>query len=249
MHNSRPEVLPADHVVDYRTRVSLKNRFSWIVKYRFSDIFISSDKDIHDKIASSITSFYKDIDKVIESDKPFARSLRPLKAKKYYPEIIKKMCHASSIFDVGPMASVAGAVCEYLAKDLAGYYDELIIENGGDTLMITDKDPSIGLYVKNKYFDDSIGLKVTSKEKKVSVCSSSSTFGHSYSEGKCDLAAAFSSSAIYADSAATSIANKTKEIKDIKKNIKYFSGFEGISGIVIIKENKIGIWGDVELLR
>ena len=34
--------------------------------------------------------------------------------------------------DVGPMAAVAGAIAEYVGKDLLQYSRNVIVENGGD---------------------------------------------------------------------------------------------------------------------
>jgi ApbE superfamily uncharacterized protein (UPF0280 family) len=89
---------------------------------------------------------------------------------------------------------------------------------------------------------------VEEKDTPLGVCSSSGTFGHSLSLGKSDLVVVLSNSAIIADAFATCYANKIKNEKDVdsvvasaKRHKKY------IKGIIIIKENKIGIWGDIRL--
>lgn len=247
MEKDLPEIKLAGGSLDYRQNISKKYKYSWLVRYKYSDILISSDKDISAKISGPLQSFYDDLEGIIKKDSSFYNSLKPISIKDYYTPEAGLMRDAAELFGVGPMATVAGAVCEYLADNLLKYCEKLVIENGGDTLVVTDEKINIGLYVKNRYFNDSITIQTRSAKGRFSVCSSSSTFGHSMSLGKCDLAVAMADSAVYADAAATSIANSVKDIRDIDGMIKHYSTFDQLTGIVVIKDKKIGLWGNLKL--
>ena len=116
----------------YRVLVDSKCKFSWKVKYKYSDLLIVSNKDISLKILPVLFDFYTIIKKFSESHPAFIKTFNPYVSSNDFPNIIKKMCVESAVFNVGPMASVAGAVCEYLADKLSEDNPYLAIENGGD---------------------------------------------------------------------------------------------------------------------
>jgi len=59
------------------------------------------------------------------------------------------MCLAAEAVGVGPMAAVAGAISQYVGRDLGNYSDEIIIENGGDIYMKNKTDKHILIYAGN----------------------------------------------------------------------------------------------------
>ena len=69
--------------------------------------------------------------------------------------------------------------------------------------------------------------------------------GHSLSLGNCDLATVFSKSGALADAAATLACNMIKNEKDISRTIDYIVNIEGIIGIFAVKNDKVGIGGNI----
>jgi uncharacterized protein len=233
----------------YRILVDSKDKFSWNVKYRYSDLFVVSNKDISLEILPILFDFYKIIDKFTESHPSFLKTFNSYISDNEFPGIIKKMCDQSAVFNVGPMASVAGAVCEYLAGGLSKDVSYLAIENGGDIYIKSPNDITAGLFAKNKYFNDSIKIKIKKEMLPCGIASSSGTLGHSISLGKADLAAVVCRSAILADSAATAVGNMINTKEDIEKTINHFKNFKEIEGLVLIKDDKIGLFGNIELVQ
>jgi ApbE superfamily uncharacterized protein (UPF0280 family) len=231
----------------YRILVDSRSKFSWKVKYKYSDLLIVSDKDISLRILPVLFDFYTIIEKFSESHPSFTKTFNPYIPDNDFPNIIKKMCDESAVFNVGPMASVAGAVCEYLASELARDNPYLAIENGGDIYIKSSKDITAGLFVKNRYFKDNLKIKIRKKILPCGIASSSGTLGHSLSLGKADLASAVCRSAILADSAATAACNMINTKDDIEKVINHFKDFKEIEGLVLIKDDKIGLYGNIEL--
>ncbi len=216
--------------------------------YKYSDLLISSDKNIIKLVEEPLKEIYRYLHRCFKEDPAFLKSLSPVSAKPGYPEIIKKMCLLSAEFNVGPMAAVAGTVNEFLAEKLNKYCGNLIIENGGDLYLRSKKDRILGIYVKNNYFKDGISIKIKAENMPCGVCASSGTFGHSLSLGKCDLAVVLSKSAITADAAATAVANSISCKEDILTSIKHFKNYRSIDGLLLIKEDQIGLWGSIELV-
>ena len=242
-----PEKLSRDKEV-YRSNVNNKEKYTWRVVYKQSDLLVSSNKDIKKKIEEPLKEIYKLLEFCIEKDSSFKKSLSPVKPSHYFPRIVVEMCQKTSVFNVGPMAAVAGVVCDYLAGRLQKYCDCLIIENGGDVYIKSNKDVNVGVYIRNKYFKNSVALKVRAGDTPCGLCSSSSKFGHSLSFGHCDLAVVSARSVISADGAATAVANSVNNASDVKLTLNYFKKFDSIDGILIIKDDNIGLWGNIELL-
>jgi len=158
------------------------------------------------------------------------------------------MAAASEKTGVGPMAAVAGAIAEHVGKDLLSYTDEVVVENGGDLFIRTDSPVTVGIFAGRSPFSMRIGLRVDPKGKPVSICTSSGTIGHSLSLGKADAVCVVSESCSLADAAATSIGNHVVSKTDIQKAIEFGQNIHGVTGLVIIMGDKIGLYGKVEIV-
>jgi hypothetical protein len=82
----------------------------------------------------------------------------------------------------------------------------------------------------------------------MAVCTSSGTVGHSLSLGKADAVCVVADSCSIADAAATSIGNQVQSTADIESAIAKGKCIERIRGIIIIVGEKIGMWGDLEVV-
>jgi ApbE superfamily uncharacterized protein (UPF0280 family) len=93
-----------------------------------------------------------------------------------------------------------------------------------------------------------VGVKINSEKKPAAVCTSSGTLGHSLSFGQADAVCVVADSCALADAAGTSIGNLIQSPDDIDVAIGSGKRFGDIKGIVIIAGDKIGAWGDLELI-
>ncbi|MEJ6952126.1 UPF0280 family protein [Natronospora cellulosivora (SeqCode)] len=180
----------------------------------------------------------------------FANSLLPIEVNMNMPSAIVEMVKASTLVGVGPMAAVAGVFAEKVGEKVLQKTDQVIIENGGDVFLKLKDDIKIGVYAgKESPFSDKLAIKVKARDVPWGICSSSGKMGHSYSEGKADLVTVISESTPLADAAATAAANKVHTKDDIASVIEWIYGIEGIKGVLIIKDDKIGVQGEMELLK
>ncbi len=92
------------------------------------------------------------------------------------------------------------------------------------------------------------GLRINSMQDPVAVCTSTGTFGHSVSFGRADAACVVSRSCALADAAATAICNRVQTKADIQTAIAFGQKIEGVQGIVLILNEDVGLWGDLELI-
>jgi ApbE superfamily uncharacterized protein (UPF0280 family) len=150
---------------------------------------------------------------------------------------------------VGPFASVAGAMAEFVGRDLLKYSKEVIVENGGDIFLKTLRKRRIGIFAGKSRLSNRLALEILPDETPLGVCTSSGTVGHSLSFGKADAVVVVSESTPLADASATAIGNLIKEKKDIPKEIEKAKKIEGLKGVVIIKDGKLGIWGNITISK
>ena len=67
--------------------------------------------------------------------------------------------------------------------------------------------------------------------------------------GKADAVIVLSPSAILADAAATAIGNLIVQPSDIPNGIELAKGIDGLRGVIIIKDDRMGLWGEVKISR
>ena len=103
----------------YRDWVSAKNLFKANVNVKETDVTVLSDKPVDkDFIVKRITFYRSQIESYIAKDRRFLVNLKPLAVELNAPFIVKKMAAAARSAGVGPMAAVAGAIAQCLARDL-----------------------------------------------------------------------------------------------------------------------------------
>ncbi len=157
------------------------------------------------------------------------------------------MQEASLKAGVGPFASVAGAMAEFVGREILKYSKEVIVENGGDIFLKTSRKRRIGIFAGKSKFSNRLALEILPDETPLGVCTSSGTIGHSLSFGKADAVVVVSKSCSLADASATAIGNLIKKKKDILRGIEKAKGIEDLKGVVIIKDDKLGVWGNIKL--
>jgi hypothetical protein len=222
------------------------NTFTIIVKE--TDLLISASCNLEQNAQNAVLDARFKIEEYITSHPYFLTSLSPVPYDSSAPDIIMKMLGASSAAGVGPMASVAGAVAEYVGRELLKHCDEVIVENGGDIFLNVNRDITVSIFAGKSSLSNRIGLKLSPAKMPIGICTSSGTVGPSLSFGTADAVTIISSSAIIADAAATAVGNLVKSSADIQKAIDAGKQIPQVEGILIIKDDQLGVWGNVNLV-
>jgi len=213
-----------------------------------TDLQILTNKIVpKDFIEERIRHYRWDIENYISRDRRFLVALKPIAVELTAPPIIQTMAEAAKIANVGPMATIAGAISEYIGRDLlkAGHKD-VIIENGGDIFLKTRKMRTIGIYAGKSKLWNTLKLKISPKDTPIGVCTSSGTVGHSLSFGSADSVIILSKNTALADAVATAVGNMVHTKKDLQKAVDFARVIKGIVGVVIILKNNMISWGKVE---
>lgn len=217
------------------------------VKVKDTDLLIKAEKQLYREGLKAVNKYRSQIEEYITRNKLFKETLQPIDVESDAYPIIKDMAEAATLCGVGPMAAVAGAIAEYVAKDLSRYTSELIIENGGDIFMNSQKVRIVSIFAGDSPFSEKIGLKIEPWETPLGICTSSGTVGHSLSFGKADAVTVISKSAILADAAATAVGNLVKGSEDFDKALSFAKAIKGINGILIISGKNLCVWGKLKI--
>ncbi len=233
----------------YRQWVKSEGLVTFEVKELETDLLISSGKNLENKARESVLNYREDIGTYIKKHKDFFASLEPVDVPGDAPLIVRAMADAGRRASVGPMASVAGAMAEFVGRDLLAYTDEVIVENGGDIFIKTKTKRVLGLYAgENSPFSGKLALEIPPSEEGLGVCTSSGTVSHSLSFGKADAALIISGNAALADATATAMGNIVKDRLCIEKGIDFAKSIDGVRGALVIVGDKLGSWGEIKLV-
>jgi len=232
----------------YREWTKDKDLVSFSVVVRETDLYIRARRNLKRKALKAVLKYRAPLEGYIERHPEFLTSLTPLPVGEDAPQIVKAMANAAKVVGVGPMAAVAGAIAEYVGNDLLPFSSEVIVENGGDIFLKTLRKRLIGIYAGGSPLSGKVALEIQPEETPLGVCTSSGTVGHSLSFGRADACTVLSPSTSLADAAATAIGNLVREAEDIPQGIEFAQRVKGLKGVVIIKDDRIGLWGEVKIL-
>jgi ApbE superfamily uncharacterized protein (UPF0280 family) len=233
----------------YRNLVKTDDLAKFEVIVKETDLLVRADGDFSKETRESVQKYRHQLETYITMNPEFQRSLIPLAEDLYAPDLVREMIRVSQLARVGPMAAVAGAMAEWVSKDLLKLSKEVITENGGDIYLVTARERTIGIYAGQSPLSLKIGIVIGPEESPLGVCTSSGTVGPSLSFGKADAVCILSRSAALADAAATAVGNIVREKKDIELGLERGKEIEGILGTLIIVEEKMGVWGSMKLTQ
>lgn len=223
----------------YRVKVSSSlSRFR--VVYKQTDLFVLAERDLTEETLKLVMEIRKPLETYILKNPFFLKSLVPLPEDPMAPSIVQKMLWAGKIADVGPMASVAGAIAEEVGKALLekGLTREVVVENGGDIFLFLKKEAKIAIFAGDSPFSGKIALLIPSNLQPCGVCTSSGKVGHSLSFGKADAITVVHKDTAIADALATAFGNMLKEGKDFKKVLAKAEKIEDLLGVFAILKDR-----------
>lgn len=230
----------------YRTR--LNTRFTTFeVRVETSNLFICAHSNVYDRAIALVKSLRKDIENYIVKNPQFLHALTPLEPEVLAPVVVQRMCAASMLAGVGPMAAVAGAIAQMVGEDLLHYSPEVIVENGGDIWAYVHEPATVSVFAGRSAFSRNLGIALTPAMSPCGICSSSGRFGRSFSFGKADIATIIADNAALADAVATATCNIVQCDSDCAKAVSFAKSISGVKGALVIYWDTMALQGNIEL--
>ncbi|HCG98455.1 MAG TPA: hypothetical protein DE036_01185 [Actinobacteria bacterium] len=232
----------------YRDQMAAEGLVPFEVRVQETDLLICATDNLS-AIAHELVIYYRAlIEEFIERFPVFKTSFVPIEVPGNAPDIIKSMADAAKSAGVGPMAAVAGAISEYVGRALLEHADEVIVENGGDIFIKSNKDRKMGIYAGESPLSNRLAVAVKAADTPLGICTSSGSVGHSTSFGKADAIVIFSADVALADAVATRVGNMVRTKEDIGKAIDFAQTVPGVEGVIIVIGDGLGGWGKFEFV-
>ena len=233
----------------YRKHMKIDGMISFNAREYESDLQISAKFNLETEAKKAIIECRSIITEHIRKYPQFLTSLSPISPPWDAPDVVLNMYNAAQLANVGPMAAIAGAVSKYTGNHLLQFTDEVIVENGGDIFIKSKLDRRILVYAGSSPLSNRLALLIPGNDQGLGICTSSGTVGHSLSFGKADAAVILSKDAVLADAAATAVGNVVKDKSFIEAGIEYAMSIEGVDGVLIIVGDRMGAWGDINIMK
>lgn len=225
---------------------------SFRVAWHETDLWVAVDKDHFRKEAERFTLnriiFYRRVlDEHIARFPKFRDSLTPVKPPVGVHPLIDAMSKAADAATTGPMSAVAGAIAEYICRDLITEYDaeEVVVENGGDIFMKLTAPATVAVHAGNSPLSGKIALQPGARDTPLALCCSSGTVGHSLSFGVADACMIACRDGALADAMATAFCNQVKSKNMVRQITGKALRMHGVMAAVIICDDQLGIGGTI----
>jgi uncharacterized protein len=232
----------------YREYTKAEGLAKFEVIFKETNLLVMAEKNICDQALAAAEKYYNQIEQYIKNHPHFQKSFKPVLINPFSPRIIWNMAWAAWRCRVGPMASVAGAVSEMVGYELASLSKEMIIENGGDNYLKSAKPRKVGVFAGASPLSEKIAIEIEPDDMPCGVCTSSGTVGPSFSFGKADAVCVVAKSAALADAAATAIGNAVHDVNTIHHGLEVAKKISDLTGVLIIKDDRMGIMGKIKIV-
>ncbi|MBN2032933.1 MAG: UPF0280 family protein [Deltaproteobacteria bacterium] len=232
----------------YRGRVRSAGLVSFEVSVKETDLQVSAEKRLEKNAIDLILEARHQVESYISLHYDFLTTLKPYPADPYAPPLVREMIECSRKVGVGPMASVAGAIAQYVGKGLLRYSSQVIVENGGDIFLSIGRRATVCVFAAYSPLSEKIGILVSPENMPLGICSSSATVGHSFSMGGSDVGCILASSTAFADAAATALCNRMRGPEDLNSLGIWAEKTDGVLGALVILGNKLASWGRIEIV-
>ncbi len=231
----------------YRSYSNAADLVKFCVSVKETDLMVLAGSDLSGPVRDAVIEERYRLERHIAANPGFAASLVPLPDGPADPPIVRRMAAAARAAGVGPMAAVAGAVCDGVWASVADSAPDLIIENGGDVLVATTRERVVGIYTGEAGIDPGLGIRIGPGRSPVGVCTSSGRIGHSLSLGEAASATVVAPTAALADAAATAVGNAARGEDAVERALAAARAIAGVLGAVVVAGGRFGAWGEIEL--
>ncbi|MGQ9730298.1 MAG: UPF0280 family protein [Candidatus Zipacnadales bacterium] len=231
----------------YRRMMGADDLTAFSVVIEQTDLFILAERDLTFEATRAARDARATIEGWIERVPEFGNALTPLPCPADAPALVRQMTAAGKAAGVGPMAAVAGAIAEAVARALGPKSTNIIIENGGDIFIMGNRERRVALFAGPSPLTNRLALVIPGSRQPLAVCTSSGTVGPSLSFGRADAAVIVAEDGALADAVATATGNRIHRPKDLASAVEWAAAVPGILHVIAILGEHMATWGELQL--
>ncbi|HBT96750.1 MAG TPA: UPF0280 family protein, partial [Desulfobulbaceae bacterium] len=143
----------------YRRRNLAKGLAAFSVRIEESDLHILATRDAREIAKDRLLLYRQQLERYIQRRPEFLTSLVAIADDELAPPIVRDMLKAATLAEIGPMAAVAGAVAEYVGRDLlATGIQEVVVENGRDLFLARCQEAVVEIFAADSPHSGRVGV-------------------------------------------------------------------------------------------
>jgi ApbE superfamily uncharacterized protein (UPF0280 family) len=200
---------------------------------------ISGPDELYEEARAVGMQFWEQLQSYAIRNPDFQSSKRPLAVKPDAPPIVQKMASMSALAGVGPMFTFQGALTESVGLAMSRSIPEVTVACGPDHYIVARKRARLPLDGRHE-----LGIVVKPELGPQGVHISSR--GDAGRFGK-DGVVIVASSCILADAAAAGVTAILGKPNSLRAALAYLQRMDGVHGAMVLRGDRIGVAGSLEL--
>lgn len=227
----------------YRRIVDPNDLVTFDVAAGETDVQVSARRDLTAETVRLVVDLRAALEGYVATHPHFVESYSPVEVEPDAPDIVRAMAAAGDAAGVGPMAAVAGAIAERVARGLMEASHEVIVENGGDLFIAGAAERLVLLVAGDSPLSGTVAIALGASDLPAAVCTSSGKVGHSVSLGAAHAVTVVAGDGALADAVATAAGNLVHAPEDVERALAFARQVPGVRGAVVIAGDRIGAAG------
>ncbi len=201
--------------------------------------------DLYEEARAAGMQFWEQIQSHAIRQPAFRSSKRPLAVPESAPPIVREMAHMAAAAGVGPMFTFQGALIEYVGRALARFASEIAVSCGGDHYVLARKRARLSVQPASTAIRAGLAVIVRPELGPHGIYTS---VGRSYTPSEASEGiAVVARSCILADAAAAGASAILARPQSFQTALDYLQRLSGVHGAVVVRGDRIGVAGGLEL--
>ena len=223
----------------------------WKTRYRPFDVpvqdlmlRVTGPEDLYEEARAVGMQFWEQIQSYSIRNPEFRSSKRPLAPPEGSPEIVRRMAAEAAIAGVGPMFAFQGALTEHVGRRIAERIGEVIVSCGGDHFVVAQRRARLPVHPAGHRGSP---LAIVVKPELGAQGIHTTAGGELPAAASADGLVVVARSCILAAAAAVGASAILSKPDSLKTALAYLQRLEGVHGAVVVRGERIGVAGTLEL--
>lgn len=205
---------------------------------------ISAAEEMYEEARAAGMHFWEQIQSYAIRNPAFRSSKRPIEVPEDAPLIVRQMTEQSALAGVGPMFTFRGALTEFVGRKLAEAVHEVAVACGEDHFVITRRRARLALGPSGGR-TDGMGLVVKPEIGPQGIYAALDR--SPMRSGRADGLVVVARSCILADAASAAATAILSRPNSLRAALTYLQRLPGVHGGMVIRGERIGVAGALEL--
>jgi len=203
---------------------------------------INGPDDLYEEARAVGMQFWEHVQSYAIRHPDFQTSKGPIEVIDDAPPIVKEMADLANRAGVGPMFTFQGALTETVGRAIGRSIPDVMVASGPDHFIVTRKRSRLALHRKAGAGDLAIVIKPELGPHGVHI--SFRNLARGFSD---DGVVIVADSCILADAAAAGVSAILRKPDSLRAALAYLQGLRGIHGAMLMRGDRIGVAGGLEL--